>query len=117
MINSILILISYTNIILEITIIVFISFVFFDLLFVDKQLKLSELSEKFEKFKRYDIFKSSLIFLVLSLYFTLFAKLSHYFGLPTVTFDLFSLLGNIFLLLFSFKLYQLIHKYVPKVKA
>lgn len=104
---------STINISLEIISIIFITFVFFDLVFIDRKVQLSELSEKFEKFKRYDVFKSSLIFLVLSLYFGFFAKLSIFLEFPAISFSIFTLVANVFLLLFAFKLYQLIHKYVP----
>jgi Na+/H+ antiporter NhaD/arsenite permease-like protein len=105
---------TYANIALEIISIVFITFVFFDLVFIDRNIKLTEIAEKFEKFKRYDIFKSSLIFLVLALYFFFFAKLSVYFDFPVIALSLFSLIGNLFLLMFVYKLYQLLHKYVPQ---
>jgi hypothetical protein len=102
------------NLILEVASTAFITFVFFDLLFIDRNLHLSNLSEKFEKFKRYDVFKNSLIFLVLSLYCAFFAKLSLFLGMPQVAFEVFTLIANIFLLLFVFQLFQLLHKYVPK---
>lgn len=108
--------ISSLNIALEVISVVFITFVFFDLVFIDRSVQLSQLSEKFEKFKRYDIFKGSLIYLVLSLYFGLFAKLSLFLEFPAVSFSIFTLVANIFLLLFSFNLYQLLHKYVPEIE-
>jgi hypothetical protein len=106
-------ILNYLNIGLEGASVVFITFVFFDLIFVDETIELSGISEKFSKFKRYDIFKNSLIFLVLSIYFGLFGKLAVAFDFPIVAFTLFSLIGNVFLLAFSYKLYQLIHNYVP----
>jgi hypothetical protein len=106
-----------TNFILEILSITFITFVFFDLVFIDRSVQLSELSEKYEKFKRYDIFKSSLIFLVLSLYFGFFAKIAVYFEFPSLSFSVFTFVGNIFLLLFVYKLYKLLHNYVPDIEG
>ena len=104
--------ISYVNIFLEFTSIVFITFVFFDLVFLDRNIKLSGISEKFQKFKRYDIFKSSLFFLVLTFYFLFFGKIAIFFRLPELTFTIFALIANIFLLVFVFKLYQILRKYV-----
>jgi len=104
--------ISYINIFLEFTSIVFITFVFFDLVFIDRNIKLSGISEKFQKFKRYDIFKSSLFFLVLTFYFLFFGKIAIFFRLPELTFAIFALIANIFLLVFVFKLYQILRKYV-----
>jgi hypothetical protein len=107
-------LLGYANIILEAISVIFITFVFFDLAFVDKNMELTGISEKFEKFKRYDIFKSSLIFLVLSIYFGLFGKLAIFLDFPVIAFTVFTLIANGFLLAFAFKLYQLMHKYVPE---
>jgi hypothetical protein len=106
-------ILNYLNLGLEGISVVFITFVFFDLIFVDKNIQLSQISEKFEKFKRYDIFKNSLIFLVLSLYFGFFAKLSYFFEFPELAFSIFSMIANIFLIAFVYSLYQLMHKYVP----
>jgi hypothetical protein len=105
---------SVVNFALESIAMVFITFVFFDLLYADKNMHLSMLSETFEKFKRYDIFKSSLIFLVIYLYFTFLAKLSMFLKLNNFIFVICSFLGNIFLILFVIRLYRLIHYYVPK---
>jgi len=108
--------ISYVNVGLETLSVIFITFVFFDLIFVDRTIKLTGISEKFEKFHRYDTFKSSLVFLVLNLYFFFFAKISLLLKFPDISFTIFTLMGNVFLLLFTFKLYNLIHKYVSKEK-
>jgi hypothetical protein len=107
---------SIINLILEIASIIFITFVFFDLIYIDRTYQLTSLSEKFEKLKRYDVFKASLIFLVLSLYFNFFSKISIYLEFPTFTFGIFTFIANLFLLLFVFKLYTLLHKYVPEAE-
>ncbi len=107
-------IINATNLILELASMVFITFVFFDLVVVDREIQLTQLSEKFEKLKRYDQFKSSLIFLVLYLYSMFFSKVSQFLEFPSLASSIFSLIGTIFLLLFTFKLYQIISKYVPK---
>jgi hypothetical protein len=109
-------ILNYANIGLEAASVVFITFVFFDLAFVDKNIQLSQISEKFEKFKRYDIFKNSLIFLVLSLYFGFFAKLAFFFEFPELAFSAFTMIANVFLIAFVYNLYQLMHKYVPDVE-
>ena len=106
-------ILNYINIGLEGISVVFITFVFFDLVFVDENFELSGISEKFSKFKRYNIFKNSLIFLVLSIYFGIFGKVAIFLDFPVIAFTLFSLIANLFLLAFSFKLYQIIHNYVP----
>lgn len=107
---------SFINLGLQFFSIVFITYVFFDLVFVDRKIKLSHLTEKFDKFKRYDVFKSSLIYLVFTLYFIFFGKISQFLGLHNIALSLFSFVANIFLLIFVFKLYQLLHKYVPKIE-
>jgi hypothetical protein len=104
------------NFLLETVSIIIISFVFFDLLYVDKNVHLTMLSETFEKFKRYDIFKSSLIFLVLHLYFTFLGKISIYLRFANIFFAIFTFIGNLFLIIFVFKLYRLIHNYAPKAE-
>lgn len=107
-------IIGYANIALEGISVIFITFVFFDLVFVDETIELTGISEKFSKFKRYDIFKSSLLYLVLSIYFSLFGRLAIFLDFPIIAYTLFSLIANMFLLAFTFKLYQLIHNYVPE---
>jgi len=105
--------IDYANMGLGALSAVFITFVFFDLVFIDKNVQLTNLSEKFEKFKRYDIFRNSLIFLVFSIYFGIFGKLAISLNFPEIAFSVFTLISNMFLAAFVFKLYQLLHKYVP----
>ena len=107
-------IVNYANLSLEGLSVIFITFVFFDLVFTDRNIQLSGIAEKFEKFKRYDVFKNSLIFLVLSLYFSLFGKIALFFEFPEMTFSIFNLIGNLFLIAFVFSLYKLLHKYVPK---
>ena len=102
------------NLVLEVLSTVFITFVFFDLVFIDRSMHLTNLSEKFEKFKRYDVFRNSLIYLVLSLYCAFFSKLSLFLKMPSAAFEVFTLIANIFLLLFVFQLFKLLHNYVPK---
>ena len=109
-------ILSLISLFLEIGSTVFITFVFFDLVFVDRNIQISELSEKFEKFKRYDVFKASLIYLVLSLYVMFFAKLSLFLEFSRLTFIFFSFISNIFLMLFAISLYTLVHRYVPKLE-
>ncbi len=104
------------NFILEILCISFITFVFFDLVFLDRAIQLPFLSEKLQKFKRYDLFKTTIIFLVLSLYFGFFAKAAVYFEFPSITFSIFTFVSNIFLLLFVYKVYNLLHKYIPETE-
>ncbi len=109
-------LLSFVNLGLQFLSIVFITYVFFDLVFVDRKIKLGNLTERFDKFKRYDVFKSSLIYLVLTFYFIFFGKVSQFLGIHKVALSIFSFIANIFLLIFVFKLYQLLHKYVPKIE-
>jgi hypothetical protein len=107
-------ILTYINIFLELSVLIFITYVFFDLVYIDRTAQLTSLSEKFQKFKRYDIFKGSLIFLVLGLYSYFFGKLAEILQFPSVAFTIFTLVGNFFLLVFTFNLYRLLHKYVPK---
>lgn len=107
---------SVINLALQFISIVFITYVFFDLVFVDRKIKLSHLTEKFDKFKRYDVFKSSLIYLVFTLYFIFFGKVSQFLGFHNLALSLFTFIANIFLLIFVYKLYLLLRKYVPKVE-
>ncbi len=109
-------ILDFTNIGLEGLCAIFITFVFFDLVFTDKNAELSGISEKFEKFKRYDVFKSSLLFLVFSIYFGLFGKFAVFLNFPRIAFSVFALISNLFIIVFVFKLYTLIHKYVPKIE-
>lgn len=104
---------SYINTGLEALSIIFISYVFFSLLHKDKKLHLSRISEKS---RRYDMFKSSLILLVVHLYFSFIAKLSVYSSLPGIMFDMLNLVANVFLFLFVLKLYRLLVRYTEKAK-
>ena len=116
LLSDIELILFWFNIILEVISLTFISFVFFDLLYVDQKVHLTQLSETYEKFKRYDIFKTSLIFLVLNLYFSFLAKLTYYLNFHSMIFTFLSFIGNLFLIIFTFDLYKLVHSYVPKVK-
>ena len=107
---------SFVNIGMQFISIIFITYVFFDLVFVDRKIKLSHLTEKFDKFKRYDVFKSSLIYLVFTLYFIFFGKVAQMLGLHNLALSIFSFIANLFLLMFVYKLYQLLRKYVPKLE-
>lgn len=103
------------NFILEFVSIIFVTFVFFSLMFTDKKIQLSHLSEKFTKFHRYDVFKHSLFFLVITFYFVFFSRIVEFLEFPNLTSTIFTFIANIFLLLFVFELYKLLHKYVPHV--
>ena len=109
-------ILSFINLGLQFLSIIFITYVFFDLVFVDRKIKLGHLTEKFDKFKRYDVFKSSLIYLVFTLYFIFFGKIAQFLGIHNLALSIFSFIANLFLLMFVYKLYQLLRKYVPKIE-
>lgn len=107
-------ILNYLNFFVEIASLFFITYVFFDLKFMDRRMKLTQLSETFEKFKRYEIFKTSLLFLILNLYFNFLAKFSIHLGFGEITYSVFILIANLFLFAFASRMYRIIHDYIPQ---
>lgn len=95
---------------------IFITYVFFRLEMSDRAETTLHKRQLFDKFKRYDIMKSSLIFLVITHYFTMLGRFIVYFNFYRFFFECFMLLGNLALLVIDYKFFILLRKWVVSHK-
>ncbi len=100
-----------TKFAIEIIAIAFLTYTFFDLMYVDSRIKKSQIAERFEIFHRYKIFRSALIYIVVALYFFLLSRIAFYFTDNMVFQDSLVIIGDLFVIVFTLNMFRMVRHY------